>query len=64
MNYYIVNPDIAEILKLKEIRHIAKDGRYILNASDLAPLGIDNVVKNNQANPISEGEAELIIKGE
>ena len=64
MNYYIVKPEVAETLKLTNLRHTAKDGRYILNASDLAPLGIENVLKNNQANPISEGDAELIIKGE
>ncbi len=41
MKYYLITREIAEMLNLTSFRHEAKDGRFVVNASDLAPIDIN-----------------------
>ena len=63
MKYYLIDKELTEELNLTGIRNKCSDGRYIVNSSDLAPLGTDKIVsKQISAEEISLADAKKLLK--
>jgi hypothetical protein len=62
MKYYLVNKEVVEQLQLTKIRAHCADGRYVLNTSDLVPIGVEEIVDNGKAKELTLPEAKKILK--
>ena len=61
MDYFMIPAKMAEQLKLTRMRSGNKEKGYIVNVSDLAPIGID-VAKTQGAKVINAYDAAKFIR--
>lgn len=62
MKYYLVAASLAGLLGVTGFRNKIKDGRYILNSSDLSRVDMPIYIETGEIKEISAKEAKALLK--